>query len=1597
MTITLDTRRIRRCTFTQLSAYYRELDGAERNEITRQLLAAIATGSIAPQTYQIWLGVTKCPHVIRSGLKQTFSIVVRQSSITHLDKAFRSKRWKETWEALGSTQGFLDILSDLSVCHVKEICTALGQVGKRGDLSERRECVTQLFKALQPRQYPDAPFKTSDKRPLTRHYLRLVPSCTEKLAAQFLCDKTSIPALEKHMLQYHPEVVRTEQMRALNSEEAFVNQQRLKNLLTRYPQPTGHQNAGFSASMDFAVDTLRVLVEGDAKRVDDVFFINDLAWSLLHRSMRKKVGWQKREEIVRLITQYLQKHPHAASEAIYCNSDILQMVTLCWIRKPDLFERHLTTLLSLSSSGAKRHDLLTECVYFVRRMLHLKRYAALKFVFRGLSGIDIDIENDLKRLKGSLSDTLLEELTPQEALGLFTRLRHARGDDHLVISNRPNTILQWKSSYMGAYIDYDLFHVYLLARNNDLAAAKGLAASKIEDRQNKAKIASAPEQRGFWAKSALYYAVASGDIALFRDVLTWTKRFINDPLVVRDLHRDMPPNDFAELLSGIPRKIMDYGALKLRARVCASNAVLREFFDIAKAAAHSRSFTIKHWEGTLKLYQLVVQERIKLTKKIKNALGFDDEQIYNVLWEDTIAMLLDVERQAHSSEAALLHLDLVRGPLSFGRESYYDMNIRLQTKDASTHRFFDNLAKARDEFYQKLRPTLFPDVLTLPKPFPRGLPIQHLTAPWSFNAQSLEQSAPYMASRIKAVLFPDPADSFQQTPTDKESKAAIGTFVDSFKYAFSLYVPSTCDEGEQVRRYNEVWDHAVGPLSLGRMNEEEAGRFWRAQRHWQGMPMQVGKPPHRLDSLVVDIDTWPGIPDVDDPSQPHEWEVQRPQKVGNKKRALGALTYLDLSLDVSGSTPTPTKIRSELSKVSAPVVPAKKKEAHLRMGGEGGLLFGLLHLEAKHGASHGRLLEKPFPSAEDARFPSLYIEPDPDFTSVQGDMSSFPPALLHLSAKNIMSAYPDLGEWETFASIRRVSTSDRPALAKDLVLRAIIDYPNAGSWHRYILAPWYLNRLRPSDAKELYVSFADAILEKIQQSREGMKQPTEAGKPVGEETPFVKITTIKLLAQLLNKTEFIDDAEAFAILSALIKKSTHVDVRLNTTKTLLSMLNERPASTGESILKALESVIPIAGNLNERKPITEDEWAQAEMSLVLREYPAVVDETPILTLLLTHFGKGSDNEERERVFIDRVLLPTIDELSSQTSRWAKIFLAKHGVEADVPAVPSRMRTLTLLWMKKWPLLPRRLLENLVVYVTFNIAPPVPIAALNKKLRANAKAKEPGVQTWLDLYGQGVEITCPFRSLDISAFLDQTTKLDSDVGITPAFIHDQFMHLFNALLLADTPLHTNLSTNILANMLNGTYLSKPWWPTHGVALVQAMLARVDAIRATGSKRAPSVLPDTYPWRLLLLPHPLASEGTDVEGFADGIAGLIDGMPALYHRELGHLKHYLSLQPLLPSDSTHTDDSWTLAIRDNKLRVAVLLGTGSVGGTDVKADVLRKEVAGHVVVMALDGLWDADVKKEVGRMVDIWKESADEAVRRLGWEVGGRIEEWSAEIR
>ncbi len=1465
----MDDRLIRKHSPFESSIYYRELLKQESVEdITSQLLQAINEGLIPPKAFAPWLGVSKSPVAIREGLKQNVSVQVRDLTIHRLSKDLSSAIWKEIWDGLGGVDGMLDIFSTLSVLEVRKACKIIGRCARGTESSEKRECITQLFQGLQPSIFPHAMHKTNDSRPLGRYYRLLLPSCSHELI------ESAISGELKEMLHFeysvallrnHSEIMRKNQLQSLhnNPSEAILNK-----LLQQCPPITATE-PGFSESMTFSLTVLRALADSDVSGIDDEFFIKSLVQPLLARAIRKRVKSAKKKEIVDLVMQYLEVHPSAGAQITNNLGDVRHMVAECWSRKPEMFERHLRRLCSHPAFGSSEHTDIDVWGNFLEKIPKRKRYSLLRLVLQESAGLDVDLDDDLKKVNGMLAPDMLRGLSDKQAISLFTRLRMTRGDEQLVWVYRSSTDYYFAlpSEYQKTDGDPDLCYIALLVQNGDSAEAEKLAASYIERRKKKCQGASQPEQRGFYARSVLWAAIASGSLSQLSSVLEWMKRFMRDPLVLRDLYKF--PTRTSRLLSGIPDPLVSTSTSDLHQRVQQANSILMNMFDTVCTALQEPSFNNGDWWEAIDIVYRAVDERMNLSLQLKNDLNLSDEEIYRILWEPTIHMLISLETKANQEGHERLNVRRVRGFIAF---SIY-VDVALKPKTSSVIVFLDNLAKARDDLWRTLRPTVYPTAAALPAIYPRGLAVQNLVSPWFLDVQDLETFAPFLASRVKKCLFPDPVAAIQSIPESKDALMAIGPFVDSYPHALRLHIPSSCDKSEKERRIQEVWEYLTTKLSKGRMSKQEAIRFW-----YPLIQNYLGE--WRPEGYVAPKDQkWPLIPEVDDPHEPSEWNPFSCGRPDVPARSLGEPTYIDLSVveERHGSLSIQDTIN-----FSNPEAPAHEVSGNTIWDQrcEGAALAAMLYLDTKFRSTKERPLDPAkMASEKKPRYPSLYLDDDfllGDYlhplgavNSIRAQVATIPPILLHRLAVNLMQAldekdptssqYADL-QHAAYGIFIALGESDKPSLAIEIIIRVVLDKPKSSAWHRQLLKLKFLRRLSAVQARLMLQHFANEILNRLQARKNMDQKPAEnldsaqsassaKRKQKQEDQPFVKVTTLKLLAQLLLESQIVTEDFALSILQMLYQNATHFDVRLAVVKSLLGMLAVCKADRTDAIIAALEPVVSIAGNLNERRPLTEEDWIRAEETLELPEMEAVsrysLDScSPLVSTLFEHYDHCPEDRGKIQAFVQRILIPVVQRLKEQTARWAALFLKKYRPsdatenEFVLPALPRHQLVFNLCFETYpervccWPTV---VLEDYMSYVVYNISRPQVIQAFNDGLNNNARLKSrPEVQKWLDIYNKPSHANITFNLFEF--FMLPSGK------ITPEVVRQSIFKHFSAMLLSE-PLTNGHLESFMIESTKSELLQADWWQPYGKPVLESMVKAVEQIRTntwkTDSERKPSI--------------------------------------------------------------------------------------------------------------------------------------------------------------
>ena len=1613
------------------------------DEITHQLLDATERGSLSTPVFAAWFGVCKTPVLIRLSLTQKSSVHIRLLGIKQLRRGLRSAQWQELWDGLGGTVGLLEILSDLSVLEVKTACKAIGRCVRAGDVGKKQERVTELFKGLHPDIFPNVAAKTSDLRPLTKFYQALIPSCTSELV-----DWITAPhqegrwqyVREGELLEHHADNVGRAAFETVfeNRSSDSKGKNRLKKLSTQFPATTSTEPR-LSTSMTFALSLLRTIVETDAKVVEDEWVLDNLIRPLLRRAIRKRVSWSRTQEIIALSVELIEQCRSGRQLLTNDKGDVLHMVALCWSRRSTLFEAHLRHLLNVVFTGKTRFQDIENLLGGIPRS---RRYALLHLCCQETMKIDLDSERMLPLARGVLTTAILNSIEAAEALELFNRLRRVRGDVGLVDLGQYESVpvtTRTPDDYEG---DPDVHYLVLLNRNGLYEEAEVYAAPILEARKKATRTSSNREKRAELAVSVWACASASGSLRLLSETVEWARSFVRDQLTASKIFSTYYYETYW-LLSGFLSHSND--SLKphdLRRRVEHANTIIMNLLDVAYSAQREPFFKCGDWRQTLEVFTRVIEQRVKLSADAKKEMGVSDSGLYDALWDDTVSTLVRAERLINSEDYKKLETSTIAtfGGLASDSDS--------KTGDVATWTFLDNLAKARDHLWGELRPARFPDVLTLPEPFPRGLPVQQLVPSWSPNVENLDELAPYIASRVKATLFADSEAALKPVPGDKKTGQAIGVFVNSYQWALRAHIPKVCDDEEKKRRLEEVWQHATGPLSDRYINgrhiePEEAVRLWK-----QSIPQQLHS---TLSNLLPKKERrqWPVVPTSDKPTETQEWNPLegRPADVKIKARGLGKATYIDLSTLGAQAKHTKSDLKPNYQ-LPSPQIPSKNASVGSIWGvrtrtsteRENEALAAMLYLDAKY-SSGQRLLTTPFPSTDDVRYSCIYLDEefllDDDLhaENAASFISSYhrdiPPQLVHKIAATLVERLdhkdsPHAVQHAAFTLLRALSESDRPGLAFALAIRVIVGQPSASSWHRMLFSNGFLQRIPASDAKKCISTYAEAIGKKLdaqkldaqmraeveQGADTNLDKPTTAFRADDQQQiqPFIKVTTLKSLAQILHGSTYIGDDASLEILSSLAKKITHIDVRLSILKTLLSKLDANRPELWDRVLSTLEPFIPLAGSLNEREAMVEDGWTKEAALLTLPEVQLTTkrgwqEESPMLDAILNQYVRRDNDGDLLGLYSKRIIFPTLDALKQNTAKWTNLFLSKYAsddatvLNVELPPVPRGITMFEQILTKpqiKAHLIPQALLDEYVAYLLFRIHPSKSIRDLNNRLLSDPAVKSRSeVQTWLNLYGNKVDAVSmrrlPFTSIEHYP----EELLDGNSYVTRRSFQQSWLEVFTTLLWVGDTTYAQLQAWSSTLTYSDTQLNS-WWLNYGKTTIEVMLAKVDSIRTreweADPHRKPAVLPLTFHWKLALLSYPFNSfaEGDEevreqtCKVFASELATILDSISnTMYHAKLAQIKDHICARR-----STRNDN-----FKSNLLLTALYLG--DISRTRLSwlttPELLRVDMAADIMC-AVESLMlhDQNIRFDyeslmprVRRLLSTWIASENEEVRRKGY--------------
>lgn len=227
-------------------------------------------------------------------------------------------------------------------------------------------------------------------------------------------------------------------------------------------------------------------------------------------------------------------------------------------------------------------------------------------------------------------------------------------------------------------------------------------------------------------------------------------------------------------------------------------------------------------------------------------------------------------------------------------------------------------------------------------------------------------------------------------------------------------------------------------------------------------------------------------------------------------------------------------------------------------------------------------------------------------------------------------------------------------------------------------------------------------------------------------------------------------------------------------------------------------VVPIAAELNERSPMTEDRWELAEQAC---EPPEVYDDgdfAPICAAVVRTVTESCKVDSLHQLcLVQRILIPLTHKSRENNTRWVRIFLRKYRasqLSSQIPESPCKPQLLHVFLTKHTAHMPAVEFANLSDLLSFAGRPSEDYKELAEKLKEHPEAyKQKDAHHWLRVTN-GSQLTGSSRSTQhhgivtrtlLTAQFSASETAVTDGLVTPLQLQDHERRVLD--LLADFPL------------------------------------------------------------------------------------------------------------------------------------------------------------------------------------------------------------------
>ncbi|KAF2212538.1 hypothetical protein CERZMDRAFT_105969 [Cercospora zeae-maydis SCOH1-5] len=1568
-------------------ARYLQQQGAQHGipTCTKDLLKGIETESLPPTIYSIWLAATgDCP-AVHAGLIQHFSRSVRHASIVKFGRLFRSHRAREIWQAVGGTLGIVAFLSHAAVRDIKQFCREVGRTwSSRVAVEARQHFVDELYGALVQQNVNPSAIKILERRPLNAHYRRVAPACSAALATVHV--HSTDQALKTSSLEAHSNFFRDQLLQSLADEKQDVDFDRMNILLAviSSEQATYHRHR-LPINIVFAIRALKTL----SRRAS----VNDFKSRSFHTLLREKLFARlltrriEPELVAEVVDSYVQYHvKHVGVEhrlSFTQKKTMLECIACKWSRHPQQLEPSLIRVLQLVPGTQ------TVSLDHLRTLLGKVPWASRLRLFElavqhiSSLGRDISQDDDLKALPFDWDPGFFLSLDKPVARQLLDRL----------ITLKPDLFgIQEIQRIDQITRDPTYLRLLLAVEDPDLLQ---IATHALEDRKKEAYKARKQPERCFWIQYALRCAAASCSLPLYRDTLNWANKYTRDPLTAAVIYSrgNLHQSDSIQLLRGFSAVAFGGSAADVQRDVQQANKICRELLETACEAVGEPNFARHNWIGVLGLMNAIFHSRVKHVDALQNNLQLSNSEVYDVVWKDTLEVCVILETMGLQDINADLEFNNVGGPLC--NTADWETLPSIDDPRPATLRFVDQLAVRRNMLWKTYREAERPAVLALPHAHPRGLPFQYLLPVSLLECQDASL-LPYLKERARQVVEMDPEFALSAPPEDEEMITAIGPFVENYQSALKYH---TCWSSDRSAAALGAWTHATDLLSAGRMSPEETISFWSPTFQTATTDLDLTGPwseiPAPRDNLEL-----PTGNDLD--GQPMEWNPDPEYRDFDVQFRHLPRVMLDVMINnLFSRHGLHENIKSCLEDDWQGHVPGRKatlfwQRHHDRRASkptkEALIAAVLLYLSARNEVTPA-LLAAPYPSAFDPRYPAVYLDGDFLLREELDDDSIWdllrmlaamvPSTLLLRLTEGVLNAAHQTRKRTSQDALKLLQVlikCDNPQVTLQLVQQIVLDRPEDSSWHRSILHPGLLNSLPEAVACGFITSLSEGI--QIKLAGKATRQVTSGDK----QEPAVKVTTVKLLAQLLAGAEFIDETRACQVLVSILTVAKHVDIVVPVVQSLVGILASTPGHTEnvETVFDALERfIVPIISSINERSPLCDADWEKFEQDAT-SELPEIYMESvaselpPVLSCLIDAL-QTLEEEGMSRRMVTRVLLPALQGSVLNNTRWMKLSCRHlNAPDVQLPPVPPKLQFLTLLTSRASDI-PACTVDFWMQVYRSTYDPSADVIAITERVGEDHELRTSNAgKHWLSLFSSEATPTMLNNKQLYALLHTEWSQLANGPSIPQ--IQNIVLQQADLILRKAGPSFTHWGV-FITNFSAPSWQIKtspawPLWYRNVRPIVEEIYDRINALRTEewqrNPHRVPAVLPDPFRLRLWLLVRD--GDNNPLQQLIHGIESLLEEMEASKELRAGH---YKELVVFLESRGLSQEELARMALALGNLSACQ---RGAEGRFDV-VSYARVDLAKRMVER-MARLEDVKLRNEAVDMVMSWSRCVDEDIRMVG---------------